>query len=187
MVNKCDGFQGRFRSKMPSVYKKLREASLTAEPQITGHGGPPISFEGAAFFVIEDVPERFQIALREIDLAIAIARGQAQSDMGARTVNLRKAREHLDEVARALRALRAFFMPKELMYFSEAISAISRLLGRGGNRRYFAEGHKIVDASTGETLSLPDDYRVISSEPLRSLCNLKPLATSTHLIGAEPS
>jgi len=62
------------------------------------------------------MPQQFDLALSQIDAAIAAGHGQ-ETELGARTVNIGEARNRLDAIAHAARGLRNFLPKRGLPLF----------------------------------------------------------------------
>jgi hypothetical protein len=92
--------------------------------------------------------------------------------LGARTVNIYEAREQLDLIAHAIRAVRVFFN-QHPMNFQTLIDAVNQLVGRTNAHQYYARSRGITDAVTDQKIELPAEYPVLDTDPLRRLFALK--------------
>ena len=171
VVEQVFAHQKRFKGLMGPLYSTLKRAADRPDHCIVIDGKPRHYVEGWSFFATDDVSRHFQLALAQIDAAIGAGRGQ-QTELGAHTVALGDARDHLDAVAHAYRGLRNFFAPKERMYFGFLINGATDLLGSAFLNRYALDGLRIVDLVTRQSIGLPDDFPLLNTEPLRRLRDL---------------
>lgn len=155
-INKVAGFQGHFRGSMPLLFNAL-----------AGVAGS----ESQAFFETSDLVSRLNLALQQLDEAIAAGEGQQVTKLGVRTATIREARDHLDVIAHALRAGRNFFT-QDQFHFSTLINTAAESLP-GKRQQYEAGTRSIIEIFTGKELKFPDDYPILNTEPLRKLRDLK--------------
>jgi hypothetical protein len=166
IVNQVSVLQGRFKSSMGPLYHVLRAAALRPDHCVVLSNGKSTEFEGWAFFATDDLPKRFRLALEQIDAAIAAGHGKA-TELGVRTVVIGAAREHLDTIAHAARALRNFFTQQ---YLPSVVGAVNLSLG---NNAYVSGVRSVVKKAPETEIGLPSDYPVINTEPLRKLRDLR--------------
>jgi hypothetical protein len=170
IVRQVHAVQNQFRGSMPQLYGALRSAAMRSDHCLIWHGEPQY-LEGWAFFATEEMPRRFRLALDQIQVAIAAAQGTA-TELGVRTANIREARQELDAIAHAARALRSFFTPKESSHLRYIVETANCSLPVT-DQRYRAGNRSVVDTITGHEIRLPRDYPVINAEPLRKLNDLR--------------
>ena len=170
VVGQLNAFQNRFRSSMRPLYDLLRTAALRPDHSLVIQGEEH-DVEGWAFFATEDLPRRFQSALDQIDAAIAAGQGQA-TQLGGRTVNIAEARDQLDAIAHAARALRIFFAEGTMRLYS-IVHAVNRSMTGTSDRPYRARAQGVMNVAAETVIDLPANYPVLDTEPLRRLRDLK--------------
>jgi len=167
IVERMAAYQRRFRGMTGPLYDALKRAAEQPDHHIVVDNKPSQYLEGWAFFTT-DIKKHFTLALDELDVAIDSGYGR-QTKLGAYTVKLGEAREHLDLVAHAVRAFRSFFAPQEAMHFVNAIEDASRSLGVSFVGRYKIDGAHIVDHFTNQSMRMPDNYPLLNTVLLRRL------------------
>jgi hypothetical protein len=116
--------------------------------------------EGGAFFATEKPDNLFRLALDDIDAAIAVGSNtklHSQMKLREHRAKVRDAKDRLERVATVIRALRTF-------YGNDHFSRVAGWMHRSKSER-------AVDAAL-KFMKLPDDYRVLDTEPLRRLQKL---------------
>ncbi len=116
--------------------------------------------EGGAFFATEKPDILFDLALDDIDAAIAVGSNtklHSQQKLREHRAKVRDAKERLERVATVTRALRTFY----------ANDHFSRVAGWMDH----SKSDRAVEAAL-RFMKLPDDYRVLDTEPLRRLQKL---------------
>ena len=171
VVSMLNAFQNRFRSSMRPLYEALHDAAVRPDHCLVVPGVEPREVPGWAFFATEDLPHRFDSALQQIDAAIAAGQGQA-TGLGVRTVNIAGARDQLDAIAHAARALRIFFAEGSKGPY-RVVRAVNLSITGKDNRPYDAREQRVVHVATETEVSLPPNYPVLDTEPLRKLRDLK--------------
>jgi hypothetical protein len=115
--------------------------------------------EGGAFFATDKPETLFQLALDDIDAAISVGTNtklHSQMKLREHRAKVRDAKDRLERVATAVRALRTFYAND---HFSRVAAWMS--LSKSDT----------ADAAL-RLMKLPDDYRVLDTEPLRRLQKL---------------
>jgi hypothetical protein len=116
--------------------------------------------EGGAFFATEKPDILFQLALDDIDAAIAVGSNtklHSQMKLREHRAKVRDAKDRLERVATVVRALRSFYGND---HFLHVVGWMHR-----------AKSDRTVDAAL-RFMKLPADYRVLDTEPLRRLQKL---------------
>jgi hypothetical protein len=170
VVTMLNTFQNRFRSSMRPLYSALRDAAVRPDHCLVVPG-EPLEVPGWAFFATEDLTHRFESALQQIDAAIAAGQGQA-TELGVRTVNIAEARDQLDAIAHAVRALRIFFAEGAKGPY-HVVRAVNLSITGRDNRPYDAREQRIVHVASETEIGLPPNYPVLDTEPLRKLRDLR--------------
>ncbi|MFA6267721.1 MAG: hypothetical protein WC670_18640 [Pseudolabrys sp.] len=168
-IETVSDYQRRFRGAAEPLFNVLKSGAARPDHCITTIGKSSIHLDGWPFFAIEDILERFETALSQIDRAIATGEGQ-QAELGAHTVSLRQALDHLDSVAQGVRGFRSFFVPKELRDLDNILYAATTRLGSRFAGRYEVKLGQIVDLLTHQPICGPiNSYPLLHIEPLRRL------------------
>lgn len=161
--------QRRFRGSAEPLFNVLKSAAARPDHCLTMDGFSGVRLDGWAFFAVDEVSEKFEAALGQIDQAIASGSGQ-QTELGAHTVSLRRALDDLDRVAQSVRGLRSFFAPRELRDLDNVLNAAMTMLGSRFAKRYEIQQGKIIDVVTRQPIgNLNNNYPLLDIEPLRRL------------------
>jgi hypothetical protein len=153
------------------VHENVRDYAAEAEYEQRYGDKPPRPFyksmertvhslEGGAFFATENLDHLFELALEAIDAAFAVGSNtilHSQMKLREHRAKVRDARDWLERLTIAIRALRTF-------YENEHLGRVSRWMET-------VKPERTVKAAL-DFMKLPPDYRVLDTEPLRRLQKL---------------
>ena len=186
--------QRQFQSTMPETFRRLRSTAMRADrtlivhqqvrdfiaegsfehrygktpddPIFTMHERSFHQLHGCALFEHTNVEVLFDLALQDLEAAVAVGMNTAvhsQHKLRMHRAKLRDALERFERVGSALRALQQFFKSNNLVHVARWVELDSP------GEKYEVRDNMLIDLSNGLKIKLPPDFVMVDIEPVRRL------------------
>jgi hypothetical protein len=186
--------QRQFQSTMPETFRRLRNTAIRADRTLIIHqrvrdflaesaferryGKSPDDpiftmlerslhqLHGCAFFEHTNVEVLFDLALQDLEAAVAVGMNTAihsQHKLRMHRAKLRDALERFERVGSALRGLQQFYKSDNLVNVARWVELNSP------EEKYVVHDNMLIDLRTGSKMKPPPDFTMVDIEPVRRL------------------